>query len=327
MIISRSAYLFLFILWALMMESASACAQQFSVASFRLLPNDVSAFITPVRDLNGEDCGLIKVCASSDFAFSTPLGIVKREDKVGEIWLYLPRGSKKITLKHAEWGIIRDYRFPSRIESHKTYELRVKEPVSASDIAKMKLPVATVRDTLILTRVDTLVVTPRRQQEPAVFDVIAAGLYGGKSKRFAAGIMLTAMKRHGGFVHLSTDFGKIGTVVGECERNGGVGSNMPFYSGKTRNSFFMINAGAIHRLSRHLSVFEGLGYGSSAEAWELAPSEGAGYVRNRYLSSRGISFEIGAVYRYRRISVAASVTSIRGNEWYGTIGVGIRLGK
>ena len=48
------------------------------------MPNDVSAFITPVRDLNDEPCALVKVEAPSDFAFSTPLGIVSRKDEVGE---------------------------------------------------------------------------------------------------------------------------------------------------------------------------------------------------------------------------------------------------
>ena len=47
-------------------------AQEFSVASFRQLPNDVSAFINNVRDLNDEACALIKVVAPSDFAFSSP---------------------------------------------------------------------------------------------------------------------------------------------------------------------------------------------------------------------------------------------------------------
>lgn len=46
-------------------------AQEFSVASFRQLPNDVSAFINNVRDLNDEACALIKVVAPSDFAFSS----------------------------------------------------------------------------------------------------------------------------------------------------------------------------------------------------------------------------------------------------------------
>ena len=74
-------------------------AQDFRVEGFRQLPNDVSAFISPVRDLNGDACALVKVIASSDFAFSSPLGIVKRKDDVGEILLYLPQGSRKITIK------------------------------------------------------------------------------------------------------------------------------------------------------------------------------------------------------------------------------------
>lgn len=49
------------LLFILSLWSASVQAQEFSVAGFRLLPNDVSAFITPVRDLNDEPCALVKV--------------------------------------------------------------------------------------------------------------------------------------------------------------------------------------------------------------------------------------------------------------------------
>ena len=66
------------LLFILSLWSASVLAQEFSVAGFRLLPNDVSAFITPVRDLNDEPCALVKVEAPSDFAFSTPLGIDRK---------------------------------------------------------------------------------------------------------------------------------------------------------------------------------------------------------------------------------------------------------
>ena len=89
-------------LWLLC--GGSARSQEFTVSSFRLLPNDVSAFVNSVRDLNDEACALVKVEAPSDFAFSTPLGIVKRKDEVGEIWLYLPQGTKMLTLKHPVWG-------------------------------------------------------------------------------------------------------------------------------------------------------------------------------------------------------------------------------
>ena len=128
-------------------------------------------------------------------------------------------------------------------------------------------------------------------------------------------------------MHLSTNFGKIGTTRGECDKDGRIGGNLPFYSGHTRRSAFMVNAGAIHRLSDHVAVFEGLGYGDSSLAWELAPSEGGGYVKNKYFCKHGLSFEVGAVYRYRRLAVSASVRSIKGADWFGSIGVGIILGK
>lgn len=329
MMTSRPAYMILATLIALLAGTSDAWGQRFKVASFKVLPNDVSAFINPVRDLNDEDCGLIKVSASPDFAFSTPLGIVKREDKVGEIWLYVPRGSKKITLKHPQWGVMRDYVFPCRIDSHMTYEMRIDEPVTQLAASDMKPVVTTVRDTLVLTqvRVDTLIIAPEKQRIPLAVGALVTASYGGKSSGASPGIMLMAMKRHGAFVHLSTNFCKIGAVKGECDKEGNIGPSKPFYSGHTRRSSFMVNAGAVHRISNSVAVFEGLGYGDNSVAWELAPSEGGGYVRNRHFSIRGLSFEAGALYRHRRLAVSASVISVRGTDWFGSIGVGITLGK
>ena len=105
-------------------------AQQFSVQNFRHLPNDISAYIQPVKDLNDEACALIKIVGSRDFAFSTPLGIVKRKNDVGETWIYVPRGTTQITIKHPQWGVLRDYRFPSPLESRLTYELVLSAPVA-----------------------------------------------------------------------------------------------------------------------------------------------------------------------------------------------------
>lgn len=70
-------------------------AIDFKITSFRSLPNDVSAFISPVKDLNDEDCALVKVIASEDFAFSTPLGIVKRVDNVGRSGYIYPESRRK----------------------------------------------------------------------------------------------------------------------------------------------------------------------------------------------------------------------------------------
>lgn len=307
---------------------AGVWCQKFKVSSFRELPNDVSAFINPVRDLNDEDCALLKVVAPPDFVFSTPLGIVKRIDKTGEIWLYLPRGSKKITLKHAEWGVLRDYMFPSRLESHKTYEIDLQYPQPAvAQPPDAEIRILTVRDTLVVTRIDTLVVRPGKTKVPLKTAILIGAGLGGKVPYFYGSFMAAVMKRHGAFIHISTDGTSPGHVEGTCDRDGLVDGRERFYSGKTRRALFMAGGGAIHRLSSRIAVFEGLGYGRIALDWQLAPSEGGGYLRNSHFSNEGITAEAGIMLTYRRIAVSASVTTLRGTDWFASVGIGISLGK
>ena len=101
----RQFWLLLLLLLSLQLQ-----AQQFSVSRFRVIPNDLTAFHAPVYDLNHDACALIKVVCSADFVFDSPLGIVKRTDEVGEVWLYLPQGSVLLTIRHPQWGVLRDYR-------------------------------------------------------------------------------------------------------------------------------------------------------------------------------------------------------------------------
>lgn len=327
MILQRVTY-FLLTLFMFLTGVAHMSAQNFSVSSFKVLPNDVSGFINPVRDLNDEDCGLLKVIGSGDFVFSTPLGIVKREDKPGEIWLYLPRNSKKITLKHAEWGVLRDYMFPMKIDSHITYEMRISEPPKPKETAAAEPIIMTVRDTLVMTRIDTVVIQPTKKHIPLEFDAALTATFGGKSKALLGGVFIAALKRHGGFIHLNTDFGSVpSSTSAECDKNGIINGKLPFYTGHTRHSAFMFNAGAAHRLSSRVGIFEGVGYSRNVTAWQLAQSEGGGFVRNSYYSVSGVSFEAGAMLTFKNIKITASVISIKGIDWYGSLGIGIRFGK
>jgi hypothetical protein len=105
-----------------------AYAQNISVKSFRELPNDMDARINqPVEDQNGEKCALIKVVTKLDgFAWEGGmLGITNVEKKTGEYWVYLPRGSKKISIKHDQLGILRNYQFPVAIKKATVYEMKL----------------------------------------------------------------------------------------------------------------------------------------------------------------------------------------------------------
>lgn len=102
-------------------------AQNISVSSFRLLETDLTANTagTMEHDQNGEVAALIKVVTTQmGFSFDGgSLGIVKTVQKPAEIWVYVPRGLKKITISHPQLGILRDYYLPVSIASAKTYEM------------------------------------------------------------------------------------------------------------------------------------------------------------------------------------------------------------
>ena len=102
-------------------------SQSISVSSFKLLESDLTANTagTMEQDQNGETAALIKVVTTqTGFTFDGgSLGIVKTKQTPGEVWVYVPRGSKKITIKHPQLGVLRDYYYPIAIEAARTYEM------------------------------------------------------------------------------------------------------------------------------------------------------------------------------------------------------------
>ena len=104
-------------------------AQSLSVESFRLLEKDLAANIqgTMRMDQNGQVAALIRVVTNEKgFVFDGGmLGIVDTRQDVGEILLWVPRGLQRITIKHDQLGVLRDYYFPMSIEGGRTYELKL----------------------------------------------------------------------------------------------------------------------------------------------------------------------------------------------------------
>lgn len=96
------------------------------VKSFRKLENDLTARIdAPKRDQNGDLCAIIKVVTTQTGFTWEPdgLGIVSAESKAGEYWLYIPFGAKRLTIKHPQLGVLRDFFYPVAIEKATVYEM------------------------------------------------------------------------------------------------------------------------------------------------------------------------------------------------------------
>lgn len=102
-------------------------AQTINVKSFRMLDNDLTANTNGTYELdqNGEKAALIKVVTNqTGFSFDCgSLGVVKTMQKPSEIWVYVPRGVRRITISHPTLGVLRDYDFPVSIEGARTYEM------------------------------------------------------------------------------------------------------------------------------------------------------------------------------------------------------------
>lgn len=135
------------------------------------------------------------------------------------------------------------------------------------------------------------------------------------------GIRIGAMRRHGAYLLLQSDFHGLPDTHGECDKNGTLtdGSGTPYYTGMVKKGRRMILAGAVHRIIGDLCLYEGIGYGRRILAWETT---GGQLVRNADYSSAGISAEIGCLYRFTHIAVSAGVATIAGKQWEAMFGIG-----
>ena len=98
------------------LAAVAAVAQIMSVAGFEERPMDMDARVThPVTDPNGQTCALIKVeTTQTGFGFDTGvIQVVKTEQKIGEVWVYVQPRVKKITIMHQDYEPVRDYYFPT----------------------------------------------------------------------------------------------------------------------------------------------------------------------------------------------------------------------
>ena len=113
----------------LLLISLGAHAQTMAVESFELAQTDLTANTpgTMVHDQNGEVCALIKLeTTQKGFTFNVGvLGVAKTEEHVGEIWIYVPFGIKKITVQHPQLGTLRDYPIPCSIDKGRTYIMKL----------------------------------------------------------------------------------------------------------------------------------------------------------------------------------------------------------
>ena len=113
-------------LMLLLFTSLTIYSQGIAVEKFEAAPNDLTANKqgTMVYDQNGDVCALIRIqTTQKGFSFDVgSLGIMKVDDNhVGEVWVYVPSGVKRMSIRHQQLGSLIDYYFPVQVEGARTY--------------------------------------------------------------------------------------------------------------------------------------------------------------------------------------------------------------
>ena len=94
------------------------------VVRFERLTRDLMASTRQVKDINGQICGIIKIETNDSlFIFEPNYGIIEEIKKIGERILYVPAGTKSISIRHPQYVMLRNYPLPEKIDSKATYIL------------------------------------------------------------------------------------------------------------------------------------------------------------------------------------------------------------
>ena len=107
-------------LWSML---AMAQEADFEIRNFRERTTDLSAISSNYKDLNGSPAALIRITVRDpQFEFSANLGIISIEKKTGEVYLYVPQDTRRLTVRHPRLGVLKDYEIPLKVRSKVTYD-------------------------------------------------------------------------------------------------------------------------------------------------------------------------------------------------------------
>lgn len=299
----------LIIFIALFLAGLSASAQKdtsgFYVQSFKKLDWDLDARSNyPVLDQNNRKAALIKVVIpATGFVFDVGvMGVVNVRQEVGEIWVYVPEGVRKITIRHKDYGVIRDYAFNCPIESASVYELTLHiPPRPTTNII--------VRDSIIYVPTYVPVPMPEAKVRSQPIGITTMAVWNIPNP--AAGLMVAWNERRFGA------YAKFITDLRSSSKNEDI-----YFDTCTATSMFSINAGATYRCLDWLRVGLGGGYGSGL----LFRKDSKGkWERNTRDELTDLVLEAGVFLRFGRFSSYIGVSSVAMSYFRPELGIGYAL--
>lgn len=116
---------FLKTIMSVMMLAMALCvsAQDIHISKFERNYTSMIASMNPVYDNTGEVCAVVRfLMRDKGFVIEPNLGYLKTDTLPGEIRMWVPKGTKRITVRHDGMMPLTGYEIPVRIEPKVTYE-------------------------------------------------------------------------------------------------------------------------------------------------------------------------------------------------------------
>ncbi len=298
------------LLFAAVPVLAQTDSSGFFVLSFKKLEWDLDARSNyPVLDQNNRKAALIKVVIPEvgfDFDVGV-MGVVGVKQEVGEVWVYVPEGVRKITVRHQTYGIIRDYEFGCPIESAAVYEMRLHVPLQPKNTV-------IVKDSIVYVPTPVNVETPRVRKRIGV-GVLAVGSVPDPSGGF---MVFWNPKRFGAYLKATGNL-KSSDSSYICHEDGTTDIGYIWTNGESHVSKMTVSGGGLFRCLDWLIVSAGAGYSQRTLLWKDSKGN---FAKVSEASAKGIATDLGAVLHFGRFTAYTGVSSIAFKHLYPELGVG-----
>lgn len=135
------------------------------------------------------------------------------------------------------------------------------------------------------------------------------------------GFSVGQVKRFGWFVSVMTNGNFSGFEPdGDCDRDGFIEGNfLPYYTGETSKTRLSAMAGGLMKVSDHLCLRLGLGYGNSTLLWH---TEDGRWLRNTAYSAAGLDLSAGVQLHLNGFVVSAEAVTTQFQTVEAKIGIG-----
>lgn len=103
--------------------AGSINAQDIKVTRFERNYTSLIASVDPVYDNSGEACAVIRFFGvDNDYEIDPNLGYLRVEKRMGEVRMWLPAGTKRLTIRHQDAMTLSGFEIPLSLEPKVTYE-------------------------------------------------------------------------------------------------------------------------------------------------------------------------------------------------------------